>query len=231
MGDDLGDRIKRYENAYKHRMTPRSPVVIRVDGRAFHTYTRGMNKPFDRLFMQSMREATAATASELSGFKLAYTQSDEANFLIADTDRHTTQGWFDYELNKIVSISASAFTYHFNRSMMETGRPALFDSRAFVVPADDAPNAFIWRQRDWERNSISMLAQAHFSHRELQGKKIADMHNMLHGIGINWAKLGPAEKNGTFILRDGTTREEKADYTMIAEWLTPVDDRLDPALV
>src|SRR3954469_12276586 len=107
MGDDLGDRIKRYENAYRHRLTPRSSVMIRVDGRAFHTYTRGMTKPFDQRFMESMRTATAAVAAELAGFKLAYTQSDEANFLITDYDRLTTQGWFDYELNKIVSISAS----------------------------------------------------------------------------------------------------------------------------
>ncbi len=219
MSSRIGDRIKRYERASRHTLPPRQPLFLRVDGRAFHTYTRGMGKPFDQRLMEAMVQAMTDVAADMSGFKLAYHQSDEVTFLLTDYDNLDTRGWFDYDLNKVVSISASSFTYHFNRCMIKTGRPAMFDSRAFTVPHDDVPNVFVWRQRDWERNSITMLAQAHYSHEELHGKKTSDMHEMLHRKGINWAHLTDAEKNGTFLLRDGSYRRQKAAYAQINEWI------------
>src|SRR3954453_4065728 len=106
MTDALGDRIKRYEQATNYRLTPRSPVFLRVDGKCFHTYTRGMRKPFEPDLIAAMVYATQQAAKEMTGFKLAYTQSDEATFLITDYDSHESQGWFDYELQKLVSITA-----------------------------------------------------------------------------------------------------------------------------
>jgi tRNA(His) 5'-end guanylyltransferase len=222
--DSLGDRIKRYERAGQHHLPPRQPLLIRVDGRAFHTYTRHMTKPFSPELMGSMTYAMRQTAKDMMGFKLAYHQSDEVTFLLTDYDRLATQGWFDYELNKVVSLVASTFTAHFTQAMLEYDPPgangiATFDARAFVVPAEDVPNVFVWRQRDWERNSIAMLAQAHYSHKQLHGKKIPDMHDMLHEKGINWAELPGREKNGTFLLRDGTIRQEKACYDDIEGWI------------
>ena len=232
--DSQGDRIKRYEEAFRHQLPPRQPLIIRVDGRAFHTYTRGMGKPFDQLLMDAMVYATEKTAEDMQGFKLAYTQSDESTFLITDFDKLDSQGWFGYELNKVVSLSASLFTAHFNR-IMDGERVATFDSRAFVVPLEDAPNVFTWRQKDWFRNSISMLAQAHFSHKQLHGKKTTDMHDMLHGKGINWATdLTDQQKNGTFLRKatrhftDGASSyyrtelvadHSKADYVQIRDWI------------
>ena len=233
MSDSLGGRVKRYESAYNHTLTPRMPVLIRVDGRAFHTYTRGMNRPFDGRLMSAMVNATIDTAKEMQGFKLAYTQSDESTFLITDYDQLDTQGWFAYELNKVVSLSASIFTAHFNRmmpSMSEEGRIATFDARAFNVPVDDVPNVFIWRQRDWERNSLQMLARYHFSHKQLHGKGRKDMHDMLHGIGVNWADLPSRCKNGTFVLPGGDVASEKLNYEQIGELIedaqTHGDERL-----
>ncbi len=211
----LGNRIKRYERAYDHALTPRSCLLVRVDGRAFHTYTRGCVRPFDPGIMDVMVYATQRTAEDMQGFKLAYVQSDEATFLLTDFDTFETQGWFGYRLNKVVSIAASLFTAWFGREH-DNGRVATFDARAFVVPADDAPNVFIWRQRDWERNSIQMLAQAHFSHRELQGKGHAELHELLHAKGLNWADLSDREKNGTFVLRDGSEIYLKLGYETIA---------------
>lgn len=225
--NDLGNRIKRYEAASQYLLPPRQPLFIRVDGRAFHTYTRGMNRPFDYILMDAMQAAMASTAGDMMGFKLAYHQSDEVTFLLTDYDRLESQGWFGYELNKVVSLSASLFTAYFNKYMRDRDvykMIATFDSRAFIVPSDDVPNVFVWRQRDWERNSVTMLAQAHFSHKELHGKKIPDMHEMLHSKEINWAKLTDAEKNGTFLLRDGTTRSEKASYEIIASWIERTED-------
>ena len=223
----LGDRIKRYEQAAKHYLPPRQPLLIRVDGRAFHTYTRSLNKPFDHRLMAAMVYAMTETAKEMQGFKLAYHQSDEVTFLLTDYDNLDTQGWFDYELNKVVSLSASIFTLKFNRHMIKTGRDAAFDSRAFVVPAEDAPNVFVWRQRDWERNSVTMLARSQFSTKQLHGKKVPDMHEMLHGVGVNWATdLSPAEKNGTFLLADGTQFQAKFDYDGVANMISGITEPL-----
>ena len=144
--------------------------------------------------------------------------------MLTDFDTLQTQGWFDYELNKIVSISASAFTAHFNHlwdfghAAVGEYKPAMFDSRAFVVPEDDAPNVFIWRQRDWERNSIQMLAQAHYSQKELQGKKTSDLHELLHQKNINWAHLSEQLKNGTFVKSDGKLLYNKMDYYNLKDY-------------
>jgi tRNA(His) 5'-end guanylyltransferase len=211
MADSLGDRIKRYESSYAHRLVPRSCVLVRVDGKSFHTFTKGCEKPFDQNIIDAMVIAASETAAEMQGFKLAYVQSDEATFLLQDFDTLQTQGWFDYELNKIVSISASMFTAHFNRAY-GSENPAYFDSRAFVVPEVDWPNAFLWRQRDWERNSLQMLARAHFSHKQVQGKKAPELHDMLHEKGVHWAYLDDQLKNGTFILRDGSLEHGKQCY-------------------
>lgn len=221
---NIGDRIKSYEAVSNHRLTPNSPVCIRVDGRAFHTYTRGMDRPFDQRLMNVMVDAAIETAREMQGFKLGYIQSDEATFMLTDYDTHQTAGWFGYELNKLVSLSASLFTGNFNVLMgSDEGpvTPAAFDSRAFTVPRHDAPNVFVWRQQDWCRNSVQMLARAHFSHKQLHGKNRAALHDMLMlEKGVNWADLTPREKNGTFILADKTVHHEMWRYEDIDRYLT-----------
>ena len=208
--DTLGDRVKRYESVSKPLLTRRTPIVVRVDGKAFHTFTRGCNKPFDKQLIKAMAYATKKTSDNIQGFKLAYVQSDEASFLITDYDTLETDAWFDYELNKIVSITASMFTYYFNdwlrknhNSTKTLQGEAFFDSRAFNVPHDDWQNVFIWRQRDWERNSVQMLARSLFSQKQLNGENIAGLHQMIEGAGKDWNALPPPFKYGTFIKRDG----------------------------
>lgn len=223
----LGSRIKNYEQVSKYKLLPKIPLFIRVDGRAFHTFTKNCNKPFDLTIVSAMAYAAVMTAREMSGFQLAYVQSDEATFMLTDYESHETQGWFDYELNKLVSISASAFTAYFNyqwiRHCTSVGddydhkKPAMFDSRAFTVPVEDAPNVFVWRQRDWERNSIQMLARAHFSHSECNNKKVPELHEMLHKKGVNWSELTGQLKNGTFITRDYEMVFDKLNYDQVKE--------------
>ncbi|WP_280412562.1 tRNA(His) guanylyltransferase Thg1 family protein [Nocardia asiatica] len=216
----LGERIKAYEAASTYKLTPNSCVFIRVDGRAFHTFTRGMKRPFDHALMNTMARAAMETSREMQGFKLGYVQSDEATFMLTDFDTHDTAGWFGYEVNKLVSISASLFTMNFNR-FFGSKPTAVFDSRAFVVPRPDAPNVFVWRQRDWERNSLQMLARAHFSHKQLHLKNRAQMHDMLMlEKSVNWATdLNEQEKNGTFILRDGTYLHDRWSYEDVDQYL------------
>ncbi|MFE3052345.1 tRNA(His) guanylyltransferase Thg1 family protein [Nocardia sp. NPDC059239] len=219
----LGDRMKAYEAPYNQKLTPRSCVIIRVDGRAFHTFTRGMKKPFDHTLMDAMVMAAVGTARGMQGFKLGYVQSDEATFLLTDFETHDTKGWFGYELNKLVSLSASLFTGHFNMQMHYHSGLAAFDSRAFVVPREDVPNMFVWRQQDWERNSLQMLARAHFSHKECHGKNRQQLHDMLMlEKGVNWADLSGQEKNGSIILKNKTVRHDRFTYETIDRYLDAV---------
>lgn len=217
--DSLGDRVKGYEAAYNHKFTRRTPLIIRVDGKAFHTFTRGCKKPFDQDLINAMAHAATETAKEMQGFKLAYVQSDECTFLLTDYDDLRTGAWFGYEVNKIVSIAASAFTAHFNWYWhIRCDQPystAMFDARAFNVPRDDWQNVFIWRQQDWARNSLQMLSRAHYSHKELEGKNTADMHELLYEKGINWAELSSQHKNGTFIRSDYSHNFQKHTYESV----------------
>jgi tRNA(His) 5'-end guanylyltransferase len=185
-------------------------------------------KPFDPIIMRAMANATIRTVSAMQGFKLGYVQSDEATFLLTDFDTHDTEGWFGYNLQKVVSVAASHFTANFNHEITSAflGREidrhpplATFDARAFIVPQDDAPNVFIWRQQDWHRNSVQMLAHANFSHKELHGKNIPTMHEMLAGIGIDWEDCSDQEKFGTYISAERLDFHEPLTYDQIRDMI------------
>ena len=222
----LGKRMKRYEAVSNHCLSIKTPVIIRVDGRAFHTYTKGMNKPFDYELMNAMLMAAQATAREMQGFKIGYVQSDEVTFCLSDLDSIESDCWFGYKLSKLVSISAALMTAYFNR-LMENDKIAVFDSRAFNVPIDEIANVLLWRAKDWERNSLQMYAREFFSHKELHCKNTADIHEMLHSIGKNWATdLTPMQKNGSMFLNRGghfhTIDRFKPTYADIDELVNEV---------
>jgi tRNA(His) 5'-end guanylyltransferase len=201
--DSLGDRMKRYERVSDINLMKRTPVIIRVDGKAFHTLTRGAKKPFDPSIMSAMVSASKAVAASIQGFKLAYVQSDEATFLLTDTDDIHTDAWFDNRLSKLISVTAALMSVYFNLHY-DKNTQAVFDARAFNVPLSDVANNFLWRAQDWGRNSLQMYCQSIFSHKELHSKNKVDLHNMLHKEGRNWTTdLSPQERNGTFIYRDG----------------------------
>ncbi len=197
----IGDRMKLYyENRYRTFLTRRTPVVVRLDGKAFHSLTRKCDKPFDKKFMNSMFLAGAKVAEETQGFKLAYLQSDEITFLLTDYDSLQTEAYFDYNLQKLVSIMASQMSVFFSNMF---GKDGVFDGRAFNIPESEIANCFLWRALDWQRNSVQMYAQANFSHKQLHEKNQPAMHEMLHSIGKNWATdLSDWEKNGAYILKD-----------------------------
>lgn len=233
----LGNRMKQYESVQTSNcLMRRMPVIIRVDGRAFHTLTASMDKPFDQLFMDWMVDSAKSAAEEMQGFKCGYVQSDEASFLLTDFDSFTTEPWFGYDLCKVVSISASLMTVEFSNRLPLRKR-VTFDARAFNVPLDDVANYFLWRAKDWERNSLQMYCQAHFSHKQLHSKGHEEMHEMLHGIGKNWTKdLSEIERNGTFLIKVPGGRDiiERTDvnphYADIANLLKPLlDFNTDPA--
>ena len=228
--ESLGDRIKRYERVTQHVATPRMPLMVRVDGRAFHTFTKGFKKPFDADLMAAMDTAAMITAHSIDGCKAAYVQSDEVTFCMTDYDTLNTQGWFGYELPKIISLTASMMSVNFNRALERrldgtVKSSAVFDSRAFSVPREDVVNAFLWRAKDWERNSLQMLARSHFSTRQLHGKKRADMHEMLHEKGVNWVRdCSERERNGTLFYKNVSWCKEHptASYQAFANRLEPL---------
>ena len=210
-GTDIGDRFKQYEEVTQHVLTRRVPVIIRVDGNAFHTLTRRIwGRGYSDVFENIMDQTAAAMCTRISGLKFIYIQGDEASMLLTDYDTIKTQPWFGYNVNKLVSISAGMFTAFFNYEMkrkLGAGHPDLdkniswFDSRAFNVPHDDVANYFIWRQRDWERNSIGMFAGTVCSHKELEGKKCNERQEMMFKKGLNWGKLPVAKRRGRAIYR------------------------------
>jgi len=139
MNDSLGDRMKmNYENRQRYYLTRRTPIIVRVDGKAFHTWTKRLVRPFDEPLMLGMVAAAWKTAEELQGFRAAYIQSDEASFLLTDYDKLTTEAHFDYNKSKIESVTASTFTAWFGcrYSGYQPARPAIFDARAFNIPRE-----------------------------------------------------------------------------------------------
>jgi tRNA(His) guanylyltransferase len=212
MKDSLGDRMKGfYESRTKQFLPRRTYTIIRIDGKAFHTYTKGLDKPFDRILMQDMDATAKYLCQNIQGAVLAYVQSDEISILVTDFENLNTDAWFDGNIQKITSVSASLATAKFNQ--LRAGKLAHFDSRVFTIPTKtEVANYFVWRQRDCVRNSISSVAQSLFSHKELNGKSTNEMQDMCFTLkGINWNDFTVKEKRGRLIIKealeiDGSTR-------------------------
>lgn len=205
--DSIGDRMKRYEAATRVTLPPRTYTIIRIDGKAFHTFTRGMERPYSKPLMDAMDTAAIHLCKQAMGCRLAYGQSDEYSFLLTDFERHETEPWFGGGIQKIASVSASIFTAHFNR-VFGGDRMAVFDSRVFSIPSlEEVENYLIWRQQDATRNSIQMLSSCHFSHKELMHKNTSVQQEMLHSKGINWNDCAVAFKRGRVIRKDHRSRE------------------------
>lgn len=204
--DSFGDRMKKYENSYRIKLPERMPIIIRIDGAHFHTYTKDSKKPFDEDLAFVFWETCKYLAKNIAGAKLVYHQSDEISILITNYDKLTTQSWFENNLQKLVSVSASMATARFNEVMREEypDKPlATFDSRAWVLPQDEVANYFLWRQQDASKNSISMVAQANFPHKQLHRLNGSQMQDKLMiEKGINWNNLPVWQKRGVCIRKE-----------------------------
>ena len=192
-GDSLGDRMKGYENAFRHVLPRRMPVIVRVDGKAFHAYARACERPFDERLMRAMDEVALALCEEAQGAALAYVQSDEVSVLLHNYRRLESQAWLENGLQKVASISAATAAVTMTEAMSAR---ALFDARVFVLPEAEVCNYFIWRQQDATRNSIQMVAQSLYSHKELHCKGTNAMQEMIWQKGQNWNDLASRYKRG-----------------------------------
>lgn len=209
-GTALGDRMKSYEAVTRAVLPRRTHTLLRVDIRAAHAYLRDAGRPFDFEFMGHMDQVAAALCAEVSGTVFAYLQSDEISLLVTDFESAGTQPWFGGVVQKVASVAAATATAHLNLlRYAATGRLATFDARVFTI-ADpvEVANAFIWRQRDAVRNSISMAAQAKFSPNQLHGMNGDQMQDMLfREHGVNWNDYPDGAKRGRVLVRESGERE------------------------
>jgi tRNA(His) 5'-end guanylyltransferase len=204
----MGDRMKMYEGAEAgRRLMPLVPIVARLDGRAFHTFCRGLRRPFDERFHELMVDVTLALVDETTA-RIGYTQSDEIS-LVWQSEDPKSEVFFAGRVQKMVSVLAAVATAVFNRRLpMRIPEKAhlmpVFDARVWSVPTQiEATNALLWRERDASRNSVLAVGQAHFSHKEMQGLSTKQVQEKLfQERGINWATDTPDwAKRGTWLRR------------------------------
>lgn len=231
---DLAKRMKGYEERNRYYLQRRMPVILRLDMRAGHSFTKGFERPFDEVFIKSMQETAKYLCENIQGCKLSYQQSDEITLVLVDYDKLNTDCFFDYRVDKLCSIAASMATMAFNNIFSKyvkefdlelayndngidteenrklwkiykkaINNGAMFDARCFNIPKEEVTNLVYWRQLDASRNSIQMVGQANFSHKELQNKSCNDIQDMLMTQkGINWNDLPTNQKRGSCCVRN-----------------------------
>ena len=249
MLDNLGDRMKGYENVWKQKLTRRMPLILRIDGKAFHSYTKGLDKPFDTKLIELMQNTAKYLCENIQGAKLAYVQSDEISILLHDYTRLESQPWFGKEIQKMVSVSAGMTSAYFslnsgsifiqkgmeedlrrveeedaiimNRVSLEESynKLAVFDSRAFVLPEAEVCNYFIWRQQDATRNSIQMLARSLYSHKECDKKNTSALREMCSQKGQSWDDLPDTQKMGSCVAKVEKVSDD--EFTLLKPKYSP----------
>lgn len=250
--DEMGSRFKNFESQYDKKLIKSLPVIIRVDGRAFHTFTRGLKKPFDSFFNEAMQETMRYLCKNVCGCVLGYTQSDEISLLVQAYKKEETQPWFDYRVNKICSVTSALATLAFNRKFgdltlayydscaerettedeekylktlldkLEHG--ATFDARAFNIPFDEVTNYFYWREIDAVRNSIEAVGHCYFSSKELHGINQKGIKAMLLEKGINYDDDFPTYlKRGSCCYKIKTKQLlENGETAMRTRWIVDI---------
>lgn len=260
VNDELGKRMKTfYEQIPKAKLMRRTPVIIRIDGKAFHTFTKGFERPFDEILIKTMQETTKYLCENIQGCVLGYTQSDEISLVLVDYQRLESAAWFDYEIQKMCSVAASMATMAFNKFFKEYVdeaykeasfnqafgwegnfvckedylkalkekydvyysriNQAMFDARVFNIPKEEVTNCIYWRQLDAARNSVQMVGQANFSHKELHCKTCSNIQDMLmEQKGINWNDFPTYQKRGACVIKEeyvleSGTKEENGEGT------------------
>lgn len=261
--DDLGNRMKEYESRNRYFLQKRIPVVIRLDMRAGHTYTRGFGRPFDDIFIAAMQNTAKYLCENIQNVKLSYQQSDEITLVLVDYDKLNTECFFEYRVDKLCSIVASMATMAFNKAIEDAtdlafnkefyelglgstpsedeedvyndelegleekydkyyskvGK-AMFDARCCNLPKEEVTNNLYWRQLDATRNSIQMVGQANFSHKELHGKSCNQIQDMLmEQKNVNWNDYPTYQKRGSCCIKENYETENG----MRTRWIVDKD--------
>jgi len=215
--DDLGDRMKMYEGREsKRKFLPMVPICVRIDGKNFSQFTKGLERPYDVRLSELMGIVVDTLVKETNAC-IGHTQSDEIS-LVYYSDNLKSQIFFDRKILKMVSVLTSVTTATFNAYLSKmipekAHRVALFDCRAWEVPTkQEAANVILWREFDATKNSISMAARVYYSHKQLHKKNGKDMQEMLFEKGVNWNDYPANFKRGMYfqkrtVLRKFDTKE------------------------
>lgn len=227
MEQTLGERMKEYEYVTRNYLTNRIPIIVRIDGKAFHKFTKGLDKPCDPIFMEAMERTTIKLCEQVQGTIMGYTQSDEISLVLTNTSNKNSELWFNNNLSKVISVSASIATLEFNKAFYSLVSNSLmtfeekqkeiyerklftanFDSRAFNIPREEIVNYFIWRQRDCQKNAVNSAARTMFSHKELQGLNQKQLkEKMLADKDIDFDEYYANKfKNGIIVIRKDKDR-------------------------
>lgn len=198
--DELGNRMKMYEfQETKRRFIPLLPVCVRLDGKNFSKFTRGLERPYDKRLSLLMENTTSHLIMETNAL-IGYTQSDEIS-LIFYSDNVKSSIFYDGKIQKMVSVLSSMASSYFNvHQNLKPGQYVNFDCRCWQVPnLIEASNVLLWRELDAKKNSISMATREYFSHRELHKKNSKDKMDMLLSKNVNWNDYPEFFKRGIFL--------------------------------
>lgn len=258
---DLAKRMKDYEAISKTRLMKRCPVIVRVDGKAHHTFTRGFERPYDKIYMKSMQETARYLCEHIQGVVLSYQQSDEITLVLVDYETINVSPYFDYEVQKLCSIIASMATMAFNKAFFDNvntydsqlreygmmtdelqtlcdtywnaaEKGSMFDCRVFNIPKDEVTNNIYWRQLDATRNSIQMVGQANFSHSELQNKSCNMIQDMLMTQrGINWNDMPVEFKRGSCCVKEYYRIDPDTGKEVVGEVCTDSNAMFDTSVL
>lgn len=209
--NQIGDQIKRLEDSFESNLVPGLPVVARLDGKGFHNFTRGLDKPYDVELSQVMDDLVLWLCEEFNAL-MGYTQSDEITLVFENPIQNTESMqtiFFDGRIEKICSILAAKTSVEFNQLCAKYPKLAeklksrpVFDCRVFSCPSPELMrNSVVWRQMDCRKNSVSMAAHANFSHKSLQGKNTREKIDLLFQSGIVFSAYPAQFRNGLFYIR------------------------------
>ena len=221
------ERMKGYEKSSSNYLVKKVPVIIRLDGRAFKTLTKDLHKPYDEVILSCMQDTMKYLCENIQGCVFGYTQSDEITLVLTDYENLDSCAWFDYNAQKLASVSASMATYEFIMSFIKSicyfndkdtsyaeilsstiRKNISFDARALNVPKEDVINNIIWRQQDCINNYIISIGRTHYSHDELVGKTQKCILHMLEDKYVYWEDYSNAIKYGVCCYKNGKKTED-----------------------
>ena len=229
-GSSIGDRMKAYESPDISRLAFKGqPLIARLDGKSFHTFTKGLKRPYDARLSKMMTDLMASLVDRF-GATIGYTQSDEITLAWYTTPDSTVDYPFSGRFQKLDSLLAGYASAWFSAELAhgrieeKSGHLAYFDCRSFVVPSlQEAYHAFLWRQQDAVKNAISMAAQSLFPHKALiglNGKMKQEKMWVEHGVNFN--DYPAFFKRGTF------ARRVKEERVLTAEQLARIPEQHRP---
>lgn len=213
----LGDRMKMYEGAEASRhFLPTMPIVARVDGRAFHTFTNGLIRPYDERFQECMVRTAEALLVE-TGAIVAYRQSDEITIVWPGVP-NPERIWFGGRAQKMCSMISSIATLEFNNAVREllpasyAKKKPMFDARVWQVPTElEASNVLVWREHDAIKNSTMALAIERVGHHRTLGKHTKEQLELIKSTGDDWDKYPEWARRGTYLRRVSVEQKFTAD--------------------